>query len=158
MTPQMNPRLQVAPAVVRESWVAYDALIARAFAQRDTPSASTTATPSLHSVDLQQLHAPEILTPDGETLGHVWDAVRELKSKTLAALPSKVQSLQGVEPSLSPLPPAKAISEVQPLVEQKKLKRKSRCATTLTLHVSYSPVDFSATLRESSDGRLASAS
>jgi len=141
MPPQSTSHLKTNAPLVRESWMAYDTLIAKAFQPHDlsssTPSGTVTATPTptLRATELYEPQSPQILTPDGQSLEPIWDAVRQLKVKALATLPSKVKSLEGVEP----IEPQTVISE-PPQVEHKKLKRKS-----------------SATFRESPDGRLVTA-
>ena len=119
------------PALVRESWLAYDNLIAKAFAVQKTPvmseAPSSTQLETLRALDVRSRsrtqHAPsEILSPEDE-LEPVWDAVRRFKAKQLAALPSKVKSLEGMEI-------VESESQIVPEVskgDEKKLKRKARC-------------------------------
>lgn len=102
---------------VRESWAAYDQLIERAFAPRESVAGGSTATPSptLHHVDLSLADIPEIPPEaadedDEKALGALWAQVRERKAKVLAAMPSKVESLEGAltierAPTLTPPPP-----------------------------------------------------
>ncbi|KAI0684949.1 hypothetical protein BC835DRAFT_1421766 [Cytidiella melzeri] len=124
------------PDPPRESWMAYDSLIAKAFAAHQTPAMTETASSAqtLRAVD-PNVHSPrspsDILSPDQE-LEPVWDAVRQFKAKALAALPSKVKSLEGVDTGVE--------TQVPKAIDQKKLKRKS-----------------SAILRESPDGRMSTA-
>lgn len=121
--------LKANPHLVRESWMAYDNLIAKAFAVK-TPAMSeapsSTQLETLRALDVRSrshtLPRPpsDILSPEDE-LEPVWDAVREFKAKQLAALPSKVKSLEGIELVAQEYD----VPEV-PKSDEKKLKRKAR--------------------------------
>ncbi|GJE88667.1 Hsp20/alpha crystallin family protein [Phanerochaete sordida] len=95
-----------ASKAVRDSWVAYDKLIERAFAPRESLADSTpTPSPTLQGrdFDMDLADIPEIppeATDEKETeaLGAVWEQVRERKAKALATMPGKVESLEAVLP------------------------------------------------------------
>lgn len=105
---------------VRESWIAYDELIEKAFAPRDSLVVSTpTQSPTLNSRDLDVMLRdfpevpPEPRTADEKSrqaIEALWEQVLEQKAKALAALPGKVESLEGVlsierAPTISPPSP-----------------------------------------------------
>ena len=105
---------------VRQSWDAYDSLIERAFALKDSPVPS----PTLHSRDMDATSSevtlpadPDPIYTDQSMLDPVWEEVREQKAKILAALPSKVKSLEG----MVPVEEKPALS-----VEKPRLRRKNR--------------------------------
>ncbi|KAJ3526532.1 hypothetical protein NM688_g8250 [Phlebia brevispora] len=66
---------------VRQSWATYDALVEKAFAKHEDPTMSPE--PTVHPLDT---------VPDN-SLDPLWEKVWELKSRALAAMPSKVKSL-----------------------------------------------------------------
>lgn len=104
--------------------MAYDSLIERAFALKDSPPA--TPSPTLHPRDFDATASEVTLPPDPEpvltdqsTLDPVWEEVREQKARILASLPSKVKSLEGVLQVVEK--PATALEPVSP-----RLRRKNR--------------------------------
>jgi hypothetical protein len=119
--------------------MAYDSLIAKAFAAHATTpamteSGSSAQTRTLRDLDVDEpspVRSPSVILSPEEGLEPVWDAVRQFKAKALAAMPSKVKSLEGVElveyqsESVAAAAAAAALLEV-PKEDQKKLKRKAR--------------------------------
>lgn len=105
-------------AAVRQSLSAFDALFDAAFSPRTAPDSSPTLTPA----DLVRPMAPvppsTILgsplqtsvtsQPEGVVVDPVWDEIRQTKEKHLAALPSKVKSLEGVASPVAVQPGAGA--------------------------------------------------
>ena len=93
---------------VRESWIAYDELIEKAFAPRDSLAVSTpTPSPTLHprDVDAALPDIPEIppeptVTDEKsqQAIEALWEQVLQKKAQALAARPSKVESLEGALP------------------------------------------------------------
>lgn len=84
------------------------------------------STPTLKPVDMRALRSPSDILSPNEELEPVWDAVRQLKVKALAAMPSKVKSLEGMDQ----LESHKIIHEPLP-DENKKVKRKARCVVNV---------------------------
>jgi hypothetical protein len=116
--------------------MAYDSLIAKAFAAHATTpamteSGSSAQTRTLRDLDVEEpspVRSPSVILSPEEGLEPVWDAVRQFKAKALAAMPSKVKSLEGVELveyQSESVAAAAALLEV-PKEDQKKLKRKAR--------------------------------
>lgn len=105
---------------VRQSWTAYDSLIERAFALKDSPIPS----PTLHPRDMDATSSeltlpadPDPIHTDQSTLDPVWEEVREQKAKILAGLPSKVKSLEGM---------VHVVEQPALEVERPRLRRKNR--------------------------------
>lgn len=100
----------------------YDSLIERAFALKDSPV--PTPSPTLHPRDLDATSSEVTLPPDPEpvltdrsTLDPIWEEVREQKAKILAALPSKVESLEGMLQVVEK--PAMTLEPAQPRLRRK---------------------------------------
>ena len=102
----------------------YDSLIEKAFALKESHSA--TSSPTLHPKDLDATSSEVTLPPDPDTiptdqstLNPIWEEVRQQKARILAALPSKVKSLEGMLPVVE-----EPIMTLEPL--QPRLRRKRR--------------------------------
>lgn len=119
--------------VVRQSWAAYDALIEKAFAKHDTPTATPTSS----------IHPLEPNATDN-AVDSLWEKVWELKARALEALPSKVESLEVAEREArrsgkqqtnakaesAPVTPKGEVPLIEkaPIEKAPRLKRKSRWA------------------------------
>lgn len=70
----------------------YDTLIEQAFMLRE-PTSTSTPSPTLTYCDLPR---PEPVEADAKAVDPIWDEVRQAKARALAAMPSKVKSLEGI--------------------------------------------------------------
>ena len=75
--------------IVRESWTGYNTLIERAFSKHRT-----------HDGDPPSPSVPPVMGYDGvagNSLDPLWEKVRDLKSRALETMPSKVKSLSAAQ-------------------------------------------------------------
>lgn len=108
----------MADAIIRQSWAAFDTLLEKAFATPSSSSRSSTPIPSpvldCKRLDTNQPQSDDLDTPLVSPVSPVlppplevsvesiWDEVRRHKERVLAALPSKVPSLEKTDMKDSP--------------------------------------------------------